>query len=91
MNRNVATAPKPLTRQDAFVALLPTIEAHARAAFNRVRCPHDRDDAVAEVVAHAWEQFLSITHLNTISPEQLAVHAAVEAGNAKFTCSRCSE
>src|SRR5439155_11774448 len=47
----------PDVHQRAFVALLPRIEARARATFRRLRCPHDRDDAVAEVVARAWERF----------------------------------
>ena len=45
----------PAETRRSFLALLPAIEAAARAAFRGVRCPHDRDDAVAEVVARAWE------------------------------------
>ena len=37
-----------------FVRMLPAVTARAAAAFRGVRCPHDRDDAVAEVVARAW-------------------------------------
>lgn len=45
----------PAETRQSFLALLPAIEAAARAAFRSVRCPHDRDDAVAEVVTRAWE------------------------------------
>jgi hypothetical protein len=34
-------------RQRVFVGLLPRVEAGARAAFRRLRCPHGRADAVA--------------------------------------------
>jgi len=45
--------------QHRFLSILPTIEAHARAAFRVIRCSHDRDDAVAEVVVRAWELFVT--------------------------------
>lgn len=44
-------------RQQAFLAVLPKLEAHARVSFARIRCPHDRADAVAEAIASAWERF----------------------------------
>ena len=40
-----------------FVRMLPAVTARAAAAFRGVPCPHDRDDAVAEVVARAWAAF----------------------------------
>ena len=45
--------------QHRFLAILPEIEAHAQAAFRVIRGSHDRDDAVAEVVARAWELFVN--------------------------------
>lgn len=42
--------------QVAFLAVLPAIAAHASAAFRHLRC-HDREDAVAEVIAQAWASF----------------------------------
>ncbi len=45
--------------QCRFLAILPEIEAHARAAFRVIRGTHDRDDAVAEVIARAWELFVN--------------------------------
>ena len=44
-------------RQRRFVRLLPAVTARAAAAFRGVPCPHDRDDAVAEVVARAWAAY----------------------------------
>ena len=45
-------------RQEEFLRLLPAITAKAETAFRFVPCPHDREDAVAEVVAHLWEAFV---------------------------------
>jgi hypothetical protein len=44
----------------SFLAILPRLEAHARAAFSGVRCSHRRDDHVAEVVAIAWHWFVRL-------------------------------
>jgi DNA-directed RNA polymerase specialized sigma24 family protein len=53
-------APEPSADPRAsFVALLPAIEARAWSAFRRLRCYHDREDAVAEVVARAWAAYLA--------------------------------
>jgi hypothetical protein len=42
-------------QQAGFLAILPAIQAHA--AFGHLRCPHDREDAVAETVGLCWEWF----------------------------------
>ncbi|QVL30254.1 hypothetical protein KIH39_15480 [Telmatocola sphagniphila] len=44
-------------RQQAFVTILPLLETKARFAFRDLASRHDREDAVAEVVALAWEHF----------------------------------
>jgi len=38
----------------AFLARLPLVESQARFAFRHLRCPQERDDAVADVVALVW-------------------------------------
>jgi hypothetical protein len=43
-----------------FLALLPRLEVYARAAFRQVRCPHRREDQVAEAVALAWRWFVRL-------------------------------
>lgn len=45
------------TMQSAFLALLPTIECHARIRFHHIRCPQTRADALSDVVALAWLWF----------------------------------
>jgi hypothetical protein len=59
MTARTTAANPALETHVAFLRLLPAIEAHARSAFRALRCPHDRDDAVAEVVARSWEEFLA--------------------------------
>jgi hypothetical protein len=46
--------------QHAFLALLPKLEAIARAAFASIRCRHGRADAVADVVAYGFASFLRL-------------------------------
>jgi hypothetical protein len=49
------------TLQAHFLSLLPRIELHARICFRHVRCPGQKEDAIAEVVAVAWKWFLRAT------------------------------
>jgi hypothetical protein len=43
-----------------FVALLPRLERRAQAALRHVRCPAERAEAVAEAVAAAWADYISL-------------------------------
>jgi hypothetical protein len=45
-----------------FLALLPRIEDRARFAFRHIVCPHQRDEAVADVVALAWSWYCRLAH-----------------------------
>ena len=59
----VATAPRlnqQTPRRDAFLKGLPTIEQIARFAHRDTDHEHDREDAIAETVATAWEWFLGL-------------------------------
>jgi hypothetical protein len=66
----------------SFVALLPAIEARARSAFRRLRRYHDREDAVAEVVAHAWAAYLA----QPTGAEELAAGAVADV-RTQMACS----
>jgi hypothetical protein len=44
----------------AFLTVLPRIEIYARCRFRHLRCSHQRDDSVAEVVAIALSGFRSL-------------------------------
>ena len=61
--RSGAHCPGPGTcqLQAAFLQVLPRIQTHAEIHFRHLRCPGRREDAVAEVVALAWEWFLRLT------------------------------
>lgn len=50
-------APAVPDRQQSFRALRPAIQAHARAALDRLRPPLDQEDAETEVIARTWVAF----------------------------------
>jgi hypothetical protein len=71
----------------AFLAILPRLEAHARAAFRRVRCPHRHDDHVAEAVALAWQWFVRLARRGKDASHflvALADFAASAVHNGRF-------
>ncbi len=80
MTASTTAVPPTSETHVAFLRMLPAIEAHARAAFCALRCPHDRDDAVAEVIARSWEQFLAAPL--PPAPDRLAVLATAEVREA---------
>jgi hypothetical protein len=53
--------PEPTTSEGAlhchFLLVLAHIQLHARISFRYIRCPHRREDAVAETVALSWKWF----------------------------------
>lgn len=69
----------PIDPRPAFVAALPAVEARARAAFAGVRNYHDREDAVAEVVARTWQAFVAAPGCALPIVIALAAIAAVRA------------
>jgi hypothetical protein len=44
-----------------FLLMLPRIEQHAQIYFRHVRCPQQRDDAIAEAIALSWKWVISLT------------------------------
>ena len=75
-------APASPDPASAFLAVLPEVERRARAAFRRVRNYHDREDAVAEAVARAWQACSALP--GCLVPAALAA-AAVAAVAAAMT------
>src|SRR5206468_4019797 len=61
--------------REPYLALLPAIQAHAHAAFCYLRSEHDREDAEAEVVTRAWEQFVAAPVLHATTADRLAAKA----------------
>jgi hypothetical protein len=46
--------------QARFLAVMPRIETHARIYFRHLKCPHQRDEALAECLALAWWWFVRL-------------------------------
>lgn len=65
-------------RQTAFLAFLPTVETRARHAFRHLRCPFDREDAVADAVAFAWSKFRTLPRHIEVSAKELASEAVTD-------------
>ena len=65
--------------QAAFLTILPRIERHALVYFRGLRCPHRKDDAVAETVALTWRWFVRLVERGKdplAFPTVLAAYAA---------------
>jgi hypothetical protein len=68
-----------------FLTIWPRIELHGRIYFRHVRCPHQKDDAIAEMVALSWYWYVGLAQRGkdaTRFPRALATFAAraVRAG-----------
>jgi hypothetical protein len=73
---------------ESFLALLPAIQAHTRAAFRFLRSVDDREDAEAEVVARTWELFTTAPVSAAVTAERLAA-PAVAAVRSELARSHC--
>ena len=61
MNTPLPPDPSLDALQAAFLAqVLPRVLTHGRVYFRHLRCPHQRADAVAEMVALAWRWHLRL-------------------------------
>lgn len=72
-------APPVAALQHAFLAILPVIERHARVYFRHVRCPHKKDDCVAETVALAWKWFVRLAQRGKDASEFVSALATLAA------------
>jgi hypothetical protein len=46
--------------QARFLAVMPRIETHARIYFRHLKCPHQREEALAECLALSWWWFVRL-------------------------------
>jgi hypothetical protein len=61
MGTAAATLTPTLARlQTRFLAVMPRIETHARISFRHLKCPHQREEAVAECLALTWAWFVRL-------------------------------
>jgi hypothetical protein len=70
------------------------IERHGRFAFRGLRCPAQRDDAVAEAVALAWRWFARLAARGqdpSAFPSALATFAARAVHDGRRVCGRESD
>jgi hypothetical protein len=44
-----------------FVSILPRIEKHGQVYFRHLRCPHQKEDAIAEMTAISWRWVIRLT------------------------------
>src|SRR4051812_35872457 len=80
------------TADAAFRAVLPTVLRHARLQFRFVRCPHERDDLLQEVLAYAltWTRLLWSRGKDVRGfPSQLARYAVLAVRNGRRLCGMC--
>jgi hypothetical protein len=77
--------------QVRFLSILPRIELHGRVSFRYVRCPDQRADAVAEVVALSWCWYVRLAERGkdaTRFPSTLADYAARAVRAGRRVCGR---
>jgi hypothetical protein len=77
--------------QVRFLSILPRIELHGRISFRYLRCPDQRADAIAEVVALSWCWYVRLAERGkdaTRFPSTLADYAARAVRAGRRVCGR---
>jgi hypothetical protein len=80
------------TADAAFLAVLPTVLRHARIQFRFVRCAHERDDLLQEVLAYGlkWTRILWGRGKDVRGfPTALAAYAVLAVRNGRRLCGMC--
>jgi hypothetical protein len=83
--------------QQAFITdVLPRVEAHGRVYFRHVRCPHRREELLAELSALCWQWFVRLARRGKDARQfvsALATYAARAVGSGRRLCGheRCRE
>ncbi len=75
--------------QAGFLVLLPRIRRHGRVYFRGVRCPHKKEELLAEMVALAWKWYLRLAlRGKDVSrfPSALASYAARAVASGRRLC-----
>jgi hypothetical protein len=76
---------------EGFLTLLPRIVVHARICFRHVKCPHQKEDAIAEAIALAWRWYLRLAERGKDAagfPSTLAVFAVRRVRGGRRLCSK---
>jgi hypothetical protein len=72
-----------------FLSLLPQVQLHATIFFRHLRCPHSREDAVAETVALAWSWYRRLVERGrdpALFVTTLATYAARHVRSGRKLC-----
>jgi hypothetical protein len=72
-----------------FLSILPRIELHGRICFRHLKCPHRKEDAIAEMVALAWKWFVRLDEVGKDAmefPATLAHYAARAVKSGRQVC-----
>ena len=81
----------PEALHEGFLALLPRIVVHARICFRHVKCPHQKEDAIAEAIALGWRWYLRLAEQGKDAarfPSALAVFAVRRVRGGRRLCSK---
>jgi hypothetical protein len=87
-------SPPPLAPEAlhaGFLALLPRISLHARVCFRHLKCPHQKEDAIAEAIALAWKWYVRLQERGKDAagfPSVLAVFAVRRVRSWRRLCSK---
>jgi hypothetical protein len=81
----IPTTPDAAHLHHAFLSILPRIELHGQVYFRGLKCPHLKEDFIADMVALAWKWFVRLVEKGKDPldfPSALATFAAkaVKAG-----------
>ncbi len=81
--------PGPGPLQARFLTILPRIERHGRCYFRHVRCPHQKEELLAEMRGLAWLWFVRLADRGkdvTGFVSALATYAARAANSGRRVC-----
>lgn len=72
-----------------FLSMLPRLQLHGRIYFRHLRCPHQREELIAEMTALAWKWSLRLVELDkdpTHFCSAIATFAAKAAKSGRQLC-----
>jgi hypothetical protein len=77
----ILESPSVVQLQNRYLAILPRIEMHARIYFRHLKCPHQREEVLAECLALAWWWFIRLVRRGK-NPEDFITALASFAARA---------
>jgi len=90
LSNPICSRPAQEALHEGFLALLPRISHHARVCFRHLKC-HQKDDALAEVIALAWKWYVRLQEQGKHAaefPSVLAVFAVRRVRAGRRLCGK---